>query len=434
MDSDASDERRGPSVLARAERNFGQPVDDSEDERMRAAQARERVAEQRARAEDLYVRWGEPIRRAQTLASRYQSNYVASLQSFADQQAREQERDLVAAARREGGRVPLTYTIAEFEPQLDEARIAERTTNEDGSPLLIAEFPGVLEVFSRQCNAPAEVDKALVDYPYLSERDQGSALRILADCMRAKLENDTDEVLESKQILLASIDYEPIALIQRPDPCGALGYVGAGRNAFCRDTFPSGAAPPVVIIDGPGSAPNYGIGKYEVSIAEYNAFAAATRRETLAGPSRLPATGVSLDDARAYTAWLSRSTGRTYRLPTVAEWRHAANAEGDALDANRNCYSNVRGVIRGETLVNIGQGAPNAWGLVNHVGNVEEWAVSGDGVELVGGRHTDPIAECTVSTTREDSGAPDVAKGFRVLREIDGIDRGGAALASVGGN
>ena len=421
LDSDEQDRLRGPSVLARAEQYFPtRPAD---------------IAEARERAVAEFQRWGSPIADAQARASRYQSNYVGSLATFAALQAAENERGEVADARREGGVVTLSQTIGEFEPQLDAARILERTTDADGNPALVVEFPGVFEVFSRQCNRPQRVEAALVDYPYLPEGEQTQSLRYLADCMTAKLEKDTDEILETRGILLASVDYEPIALIERPDPCGALGYVGAGRNAFCRDTWTGGSAPPVVIIDAPGSAPNYGIGKYEVSVAEYNAFAAATGRDTLAAPSgRLPATGVELSDARAYAAWLSRRTDRTYRLPTVSEWRHAASAGGDTPDPNRNCYSNIRGVIRGDTLVNVGQGAPNAWGLVNHVGNVEEWAVADDGVIALGGRHTDPISECTVDSTREDASAPDVARGFRILREIDGIVRSGAALASAGGN
>ena len=425
MDSNNEDALRGPSVLARAMSYFPTRPEDIE-----AA---------RVRARELHDSWGAPITSAQSLASQYQTNYARSIENFRDEQAKQAERDQVAAARRDGGFVELSYTFEEFgfteaQPFEREEESEEILRDDNGDPVGGVEFPGVFAVFSRQCNQPNRVRAALDDFPQLTESERRQALRYLTDCMVAKLEKDSDSILRSKDVLLATVDHAPIRQIERPDPCGALGYVGAGRNAFCRDTWTGGAAPPVVIIDGEGADANFAIGKYEVSIAEFNAFAQATRRETLSGSSRLPATGVSLDDARAYAGWLSRQTGRTYRLPTKGEWRHAASAAGDRLDPNRNCYSNVRGVIRGDSLVNVGQGAPNAWGLVNHVGNVEEWVTlveNGSDVELVGGRHTDPIAACTVATERPDAGAPDAAKGFRVLRQIDRIDLGAAEIARI---
>lgn len=42
------------------------------------------------------------------------------------------------------------------------------------------------------------------------------------------------------------------------------------------------------------------------------------------GKERLPLINVSWDQAKAYLAWLSRMTGKSYRLLTEAEWEYAA--------------------------------------------------------------------------------------------------------------
>ncbi len=163
----------------------------------------------------------------------------------------------------------------------------------------------------------------------------------------------------------------------------------------------------------------FAISRTEIKISDYNAYCEDTGCEPLSGSGSLPATGVSVENARAYIEWLSDQSGREYRLPTADEWYYAAKTRtGEPLDENVNCTVDSRGVRLGENLLSTLSGRPNPWGLYNHVGNAREWAVEGDELMAMGGAHTDPKSECTFEKRVGHSGEADAVTGFRVLREI----------------
>ena len=94
----------------------------------------------------------------------------------------------------------------------------------------------------------------------------------------------------------------------------------------------------------------------------------------------------SPESARRFCKWLSERTGRTYRLPTEAEWEFAARAGGpvtldraelDAVAWHRdNADDKTHPVARKKT---------NAWGLYDTLGNAAELCEGPDGQAVLRG-------------------------------------------------
>jgi formylglycine-generating enzyme required for sulfatase activity len=91
-----------------------------------------------------------------------------------------------------------------------------------------------------------------------------------------------------------------------------------------------------------------------------------------------PVEQVSWNDAVEFCARLSKKDGRTYRLPTEAEWEYACRAGS----TEAYCYGGDPGQVGdyawdkrnsdGKTH-EVGLALPNAWGLYDVHGNVWEW-------------------------------------------------------------
>ena len=156
-------------------------------------------------------------------------------------------------------------------------------------------------------------------------------------------------------------------------------------------------------------------------MADVNAFCKGSGQcSALSGEDDMPATNVSFATAKAYVAWLSQKSGLHYFIPTQDQWSYAASVGG--TDANRDFNCNVKlgdTVIKGLSMVPIGTGKANAWGLINYIGNVQQFVTSGGGVAAVGGDYQDPLADCTISQVRPSSGAADPLTGFRVARDVN---------------
>jgi serine/threonine protein kinase/formylglycine-generating enzyme required for sulfatase activity/tetratricopeptide (TPR) repeat protein len=106
-----------------------------------------------------------------------------------------------------------------------------------------------------------------------------------------------------------------------------------------------------------------------------------------------PVVQISLADARAFCRWLSGLDGREYYVPKEEEWEFACRAgtetqwyvenDPDLLDEAAWTLQNAGG-----TTHPVGKKTPNAFGLYDMLGNVEEVCVSDTGLPAARGGHT----------------------------------------------
>lgn len=141
------------------------------------------------------------------------------------------------------------------------------------------------------------------------------------------------------------------------------------------------------------------IGKYEVTNKQYKKYKLTHDSSTYSGYSlngdNQPVVFVNHQDAKEFANWLSAQTGKSFRLPTEAEWEYVAKAGtttrnfwGNSKD-DACLYANTHDITTKNALqfvwenhncsdgnvatAPVGSFNPNSFGVYDIMGNVWEW-------------------------------------------------------------
>ncbi len=323
------------------------------------------------------------------------------------------------------------------------------------------------EVRQRHAEAPfEELAGVLPAWRQLVDATQASgtpAVREMVAILERRLEAPLAEAHGARDRARAG---QALALAQAlPDPSPAFAERLAELLRFpaSGEPFRDGDGPELLLIAGgrvQGFSKPFAITRHEITRGEFAAFVSASGHRAAAcrerGQNRdwrqpgfeqqadEPVVCVSYEDALAYAAWQSARSGRSYRLPTLAEWQALAAQAGECgnLEGSRQaCGDSFR-----ETAPVGRVAAPQGW-PTDLVGNVREWTQSCEFREIGAVRRTianfgrilqgkerdasgrvcigryvagsgwrDGSAQRTASVADEDSAAAD--RGFRLVREI----------------
>ena len=138
------------------------------------------------------------------------------------------------------------------------------------------------------------------------------------------------EGVEPEELVRTLLKRKPGEIFRDCEQCPEMVVVPPGR--FRMGDLSGGGASNEKPVHDVTIASQFAVGKYEVTFAEWDACMAAGgcthRPDDVFGWGRgsRPVFFVSWDDAQEYVTWLSRKTGKSYRLLSEAEWEYAARA------------------------------------------------------------------------------------------------------------
>ena len=232
----------------------------------------------------------------------------------------------------------------------------------------------------------------------------------------------TSVLTKAKKLFPSYITILNKVTIRPFDSCNP-SFAGKGRRYSCSDRLINNltlSGPELIVIRGKSSGV-FAIGKYEVTQGQFSEYCQVTGLCEVADEKEksLPATGYTLKHIKGYVNWLNQETGFSYQIPTHAQWLLAAKARTGSLDNNRNCQLNARGLVKGVRLFPVDIGQQNGWGMVNHVGNAQEFVSIGGQYQVAGGSKLTPMENCSIDTLKPYTAEEIAVTGFRVVRKVE---------------
>lgn len=130
----------------------------------------------------------------------------------------------------------------------------------------------------------------------------------------------------------------------------------------------------------------FGMAMHEITFSQYDQYCEATGQPKPEdrgwGRSARPVINVSWQDAKGFAEWLSQKNGRTFRLPSEAEWEYAARAGqgrrywwGNTMEINMANCAECGSRWANRSTAPVGSFASNPWGIFDMSGNVHEWTL-----------------------------------------------------------
>ena len=172
-------------------------------------------------------------------------------------------------------------------------------------------------------------------------------------------------------------------------------YIAAASAKLKAIKEEAAKGPPMIRIPGK----NYEMGKYHVTKGEFAKFVSETgydagsscyvwdgskwdnrsgsnwRNPGFVQEDNHPVTCVNWNDAQAYAAWLSKKTGKQYRLPIESEWEYACNGGSQTEYCGSNDINAVAWYKDNSNATThpVGQKQANGYGLYDMSGNLWQW-------------------------------------------------------------